>query len=377
MLTALGFFFSIFLIIAPSVFAAENFVFLNEIYSPTSNDDWVEIYNNSSQQVDVGGWKLVDSTGTMTALSSEKFVPPYGFLVVPVSNRLNNGGDSVNLVDLDGSSLDSFSYTSSQVGKSSSRVPDGTGGWSAETDVTKGSANSTSPPDSNPPPSNTTPPENNNNQTQNGKIVLVEFMPNPSSGDEWAKVRNPNGFSMDISGWKIDDQEGGSSAFAIPKTTNIGPNQSEVFYFSSRLNNTNDSIRLLSPSGTVIESFTYTQTVKGVSFVKDKNGNWVLSNSSSSNTSSTSTTKRSSNADPNTSAQGNQSVDISSVNPVLGTSTPSNKLGNDKNAINSTERGNGLPPISIVLIAAGISALIVAPLWPFIEKRFLKKRSGR
>ena len=101
-------------------------------------------------------------------------------------------------------------------------------------------------------------------------------MPNPDGGSEWAEVYNPNNFAVDAGGWKIDDVEGASSPYTVENGTEIGPKNYRVFSFSSKLNNSGDTIRLLDPQGKVIESYTYKESTKAASFAKNSSGAWQL-----------------------------------------------------------------------------------------------------
>jgi hypothetical protein len=94
-------------------------------------------------------------------------------------------------------------------------------------------------------------------------ISISEFMSNPKGNDqesEWIEIVNASNRVIDISGWQIDDEDGGSSPFVIPNNTFIFPNAFVVFYRSITkisLNNTTDEVRLLYPIGEVADKITY------------------------------------------------------------------------------------------------------------------------
>lgn len=110
--------------------------------------------------------------------------------------------------------------------------------------------------------------------TSSGQVILNEVLANPESGNEWVELYNNGSSSLDISGYKIDDIEGGSSPFTIPQGTTIGPHNYLYFSFTSRLNNDGDTARLLNSSGQVLEEHAYQDSQKGVSFAKDSNSSW-------------------------------------------------------------------------------------------------------
>jgi len=132
------------LLLTPSVVLADSLQ-LNELMPhPSSGNDWVEIYNPTSSAVDLTNWTLVDSTSTMKTLSGN--ITPNGFTSFEVSNRLNNGGDSIYLKDATGAVIDNYTYTSDPgIDFSFGRQPDG-GSWITLTSSSQGTSNGGSSP---------------------------------------------------------------------------------------------------------------------------------------------------------------------------------------------------------------------------------------
>lgn len=151
---------------------ADGEVVLNEILpNPIEADnqegldgEWVELYNLSSQPIDVKNWKIVDRAGNTIVISSANthtastLIGANGsgseWLVVFMNGAvLNNDGDTVMLVDSSGTIRDTYQYKSAKdrdpeddpeatpgeenkldgdiedEGKSHARIPDGTGEW--------------------------------------------------------------------------------------------------------------------------------------------------------------------------------------------------------------------------------------------------------
>ena len=99
---------AVFLLVKPA-FASS--VMLNELMvHPQSDNDWIELYNSSSNTIDLTNWTLVDSTSTIKTLSGS--ISANGFIAFDVTNRLNNGGDSIYLKDASGNTIDNYSYNS-------------------------------------------------------------------------------------------------------------------------------------------------------------------------------------------------------------------------------------------------------------------------
>lgn len=82
---------------------------INELYTPTTNDDWVELFNNDTVSVDLSGFRLQDKAGNTKTFSG--VLEPGDFFVVGWSNRLNKDGDVVELIKIsDESQVDEISY---------------------------------------------------------------------------------------------------------------------------------------------------------------------------------------------------------------------------------------------------------------------------
>ncbi|OGY25335.1 MAG: hypothetical protein A2Z24_00660 [Candidatus Woykebacteria bacterium RBG_16_44_10] len=377
MIVIIFIFVAIFFISSP-VHAANGNVVINEIYPhpSTGSSEWIELYNNSSNNIDLSNWKIIDLTSSggesVTTITSGTIEAFRFFVFEFTTAKLNNDGDIVTLKDSSNTVIDSFSYNSSETDRSFARIPDGTGSWTAGQTPTKGASNGTPPSgdETVPPPAT-------------GNIVLTEFMPNPDGGNEWAEVFNPQDSEIDIGGWKIDDIEGASSPFPIPAGTKIATRAYLIFSFSGsgKLNNSGDTIRLLNPDGQVVETYSFGETTKGVSFAKDSQGNWQVTNTPTpgtvnkitlpSNPSKATTTKIKNPSDP--SLPQTDPINPSSANQPTGNhnlATDSTNSGKVAGVSNEKDRNSNL---ATLLIAAGLSFLVTAFAWPVIEKYLWKK----
>lgn len=116
-------------------------------------------------------------------------------------------------------------------------------------------------------------------------IRVSEIFPDPEGSDteeEFIELYNEGEYEVDISGWYIDDTEGGSRAFRVPDGTVIAPKQYMVFdrtLTGIALNNTNDSARLLFPDKTLAEEIIMSEVLEGAVFIKQGIGEWVWSSS--------------------------------------------------------------------------------------------------
>ncbi len=127
-------------------------IVINEILpSPDGADEteeWIELKNTNSQEVNIAGWQIKDTTGT---IKTYKFpagtkINGFGFFVLgrPVSKiSLNNTGDGLILLWPDGQIADQIAYGKALLGQSWNRAKAGFA-WSAV--LTSGKENIISQP---------------------------------------------------------------------------------------------------------------------------------------------------------------------------------------------------------------------------------------
>ena len=83
------------LIFSKNVFAALK---LNEIYPapPSGEYEWVELYNDGNQIIDISQYQLLDLAGNKIKISTQSALP-FGFVLATSSSVLNNTGDTISL----------------------------------------------------------------------------------------------------------------------------------------------------------------------------------------------------------------------------------------------------------------------------------------
>ncbi len=145
-------------------------VVINE-YSPSNlesftdsfgkTEDWIELYNTSSAEVDLGGWFLSDkeSKPTKWEIPIGTIIPGNGFLVFYCSGRdgvffdelhtnfklaQSTGSDIVLLSDVSGTILEMHNLDLTLVEHSHCRVTDGANQWRISTAPSFGASNNTS-----------------------------------------------------------------------------------------------------------------------------------------------------------------------------------------------------------------------------------------
>lgn len=137
-------FLSVFLLPA-KVNAVTDHVVINELMPhPSPGPDWVELYNPTNSNVDIGGWVITDSSINTINIPSSTILNAKEFAYYTFSNKLNNGGDTVKVKESEGStsSIDEKEYLADPgINISIGRSPDGEDNWVTFNMPTPGSSN--------------------------------------------------------------------------------------------------------------------------------------------------------------------------------------------------------------------------------------------
>lgn len=120
-------------------------------------DDWVELYNSSSDPIDVGGMFIADDLNDDPYLipnsnSSQTTVPANGYLILwfdkdeeqgahHVGEKLSADGEGIYLLSDSTTFIDSLSFDTQETDISMGRSPDGSDNWVTFTSPTPGAAN--------------------------------------------------------------------------------------------------------------------------------------------------------------------------------------------------------------------------------------------
>ncbi len=224
-------------------------ILFSEIFYDTPGDEnteeWIELYNNTPNTVDLGGWTIIDNNGTgysytfpagetiapgtyyTVARNSGGFVALYGYEADEYANLpyLNNGGDTLILYDGSNNEIDAVAWE----GGASSGIPAGWGSTSApstsggntivRTDVTV---------DTDTYADWSVAPNNGNPQTQLPppvpQIVFSEIFydtPGTDSVEEWIELYNSSPTEVDLEGWQIIDNNGTGYTYTFPAGASI------------------------------------------------------------------------------------------------------------------------------------------------------------
>lgn len=272
-------------------------VLINEVAwagsAASSSDEWIELLNTTSSAIDLQGWALSDGQDINIALSGS--IAPHAYYLLErtddatvaditadliYSGSLRNTGERLILQDPFGKTIDSANQSGGAwpAGNPTSHASmerrgggDSPGNWGTFTGFfgigrdAAGNAIQGTPLGVNslhfPTPQPTWIP---------GRIVINEVLIRPhydwqgnggvNPDDEFIELYNLGPFPVNLRGWALDDLPGaGSSPFELPGRT-VPPGGFVVFFRSKThiaLNDTGDTVRLLDPSGNLIDSISY------------------------------------------------------------------------------------------------------------------------
>jgi hypothetical protein len=182
-------------------------VVINEV--ATTPTDYVELFNRGAAPVSVAGWKLTDSDPThVYELPPGTTIAPGGRLLIehdtstaPLHLTFGLGSaDAITLLTPTNATVDTYAWTSHV--SAASRCPEGTGtAFWAPTPPTPGAAN-----DCTPPP-----------VAGQDDVVINEVN---SSGADFLELMNTGAAAVDVSGWKITDNDP-THLYVLPAGTSI------------------------------------------------------------------------------------------------------------------------------------------------------------
>jgi len=267
------------------VSAATSDLVINEVLPNPAGDDtqneFIEIYNQGLVEEDLTGLYLDDAEGGSAAylFPADTKISAGGYLAFYSKDTklgLTNSGERARILNSDKTVLTEIIFGESTEGSSYARKTDGTYEWT--NNLTPNAENifivatPTPTPTSDPTPTPTATPVATPTPTSTAtpdysmakNLVVNELLPDPSGNDgenEFIEIFNPGSVAVDLSGFYVDDTEGGSTPHKIADGTTIEAGGYLVFYSRDSkitLNNTsNDSARLLYPDKAVLSSISY------------------------------------------------------------------------------------------------------------------------
>ena len=108
--------------------------FLPDPAGDNSQGEWIELFNEGDEPVDLGGWKLADKTSKFT-IPKNTVISAKSFLVFyrpDTKLSINNDGEILSLIDPNGEPAFKVSYDDkAPEGQALARQPDGKWAWSS------------------------------------------------------------------------------------------------------------------------------------------------------------------------------------------------------------------------------------------------------
>lgn len=268
-------------------------IVINEFVSDPADGEveWIELYNNTKEKIDLTGWTIEEGSGAKTVLSGEilKF-----FVIEKPKGNLNNAGDIIILKDAEENIIDQVVYGNWDDGSLENNAPvaddpnstarkiDGEDSGNNANDfaitssLTKGESNIINES------------EIINNESRNvAGIIISEILPDPigvDAGGEFIEIYNNGDEDIDLTGWRLENEIGMRYEFgADNKNSRLlfhGSREASVLkagkylaiYRSESgiiLNNTGGSIKLFKPGGSKVA-----QTVKFKNALEEQSYNY-------------------------------------------------------------------------------------------------------
>ncbi|MFH1433503.1 MAG: lamin tail domain-containing protein, partial [Candidatus Uhrbacteria bacterium] len=303
---------------------------INEFVSdPVSGaDEWVEIYNPSNETFILAEWTIREGSGAVTALPDTYLATGQYVIVGPISGKLNNRGDAIELIDPDGTVIDLVSYGEGTdvpaVADPDAVALDASGLWQATTMPTPGEANVISDEvveeevvenvedveivevedvveeevvvEDAPPADDVA----GSRQADDGGIEIVEetpivietpiiitsydlrlseIYPNTSGEDsteEFIELVNSGSVVADLLNWSVTDASG--KTWTASESSEVQPGALVTLSRDTTkiaLNNSgSEAVSLIAPNGATVDELTYDKTTKGYSLIL-LNGTWL------------------------------------------------------------------------------------------------------
>jgi len=263
----------------------------------SGEEEFIEIFNNSSETIDLTNWTMEDGTAKATTLSGT--VLGSGFYVVSKPKGvLNNSGDLI-VLKCAGQVIDQVTYGDWDDGNLVDNAPaasdpnsvarDSNNQWQVTQQITKGLGNVIVPlvdvkPTEEQDQENdeTQKPESNINYQ--GKVVLNELLPNPVGSDdaEFIELKNISDGAIDLVNFQVGDlsRKYILNATDFTSTLVIAGGLLAVPRSASgiALNNDSETVYLYQPDGTVIDQVEYSESAKeGLGYSRGLGNLWQWS----------------------------------------------------------------------------------------------------
>ncbi len=216
---------------------------INEVESNGGTPgDWVELFNPGTTPANVGGFVFKDNDDTRTyAIPLGTSIPAGGYyLLEEAAFGFGLGAaDSARLYDTTGTVVDSYTWTA-HAEITYGRCPNGTGAFGASSASTKGAANACG-------------------AALITTVKINEVESNGGTPGDWFELINTGTTTVDITGWKMIDNDDTHVKYTLPAGSTIAPGgylviEEAAFGFGL---GAPDSVRLFDATDTLYETYTW------------------------------------------------------------------------------------------------------------------------
>ncbi len=155
----------------------------NQTYITDENgeyEDWVELYNNSSSSVNLGGWFLTDNPDNLDKweFPTNTVIPAMGYIIIWADEDSSQGplhanfklsimGEDLLLINASGATIQDITFGQQQADKGYARSPNGTGNFTIKNPTFK---------------ANNDTGISSANEVEKAEVLVIS--PNPATGNE-------------------------------------------------------------------------------------------------------------------------------------------------------------------------------------------------
>ncbi len=256
---------------------------MNELYSKgtAENPDWIELYNTSPFEANIGGFKVYDSGGQegtkpKMEVPAGTVIPANSWFVIVVDTEdesgfgLSGNGEEVWLENAAGAIIDNIVFPALEDNQSYGRYPDGDDNLQVLYVVTPGAMNDNSEP---PAP---------------GIALLNEiYSKGTAENPDWLELYNPTPTDIDLTGYKVYDsggQSGSKPKKEVPAGTILPAGGWFVIVVDTEdesgfgLSSGGEDVWLEDPAGNILEMVSFPAMEDNQSYGRYPDGdqNWQL-----------------------------------------------------------------------------------------------------
>ncbi|HSD12930.1 MAG TPA: lamin tail domain-containing protein [Patescibacteria group bacterium] len=260
--------------------------------------EFIEIENPDDAEAEISGWSIRGASGKTFVISARLGSKArYAFIYAETKIALVNSGTTLTLLDADGGIADTLTYAGpAKTGKAYARTADGAWRWTSfatpgdenrfdaenavPTTVTAATGTASIAESSEPVPQPAASSEPAAEPAadapaaasalQDASVSIVGLLPDPvgDDGAEWIEIRNDGAAATVMTGWKLDDAEGGSGPYRLDDVRAAAGGRVRITRSESKiaLNNAGDEARLIGPDGTVRQAVAYEDAPEGETY---------------------------------------------------------------------------------------------------------------